>query len=1266
MDDTTKGAPTGVLLQHSAAGAPQQAGYAECCGQQRHARRSSSSGVEVLPGGASEESGGPQLGIRSSPSASFFLADRAPPPAEAAEGGAVDPSSAAGLAPAAATASPAAGALGLGSLLSAVSHRCRGWGPKGCRGPRGPRRAQQSRQHADGAEAFPVASNAEQLLLAAQPAVSTPGSASPLAGQQAVGLVKRPSPTKLKQLLKGSWGLLGGPLEAPLPFDVSKDAVQAATPAPTAAATALKPGALAAAATAAAGAAAAAEGAPKGARSSPHAGSKCAAPSGAWEAVGPPPLRFSAMAAAASQAAPTEAAVAESAHFTSASRMQHSSSARGSCGSNTCSSSSSSSSSSSHTSQHDHLPAEAWGGLSAPAAEEASYEGRRPAAFPTRSLGMLQREDAAADPHTTVTPHPQQQQQQQKPRDLVRLLSLGLFTRGKGSSGLRSRSFRLSRSGSSSSSGQPPQQQEQQRAEDFIDWDACCLLQPADELQGAATDCSRRSSSSSRYGGAPFQRTRGPPRRQLGRLQRMASSLACLGETPHRREQDGARPFWCVDGSACFHLVCRSEEEALFPRGLDNLHNTCFLNAALQALAGIPSFVSILQASLPPERWKWEGPPPLQPGSPAAAAQEQALPQLGDEAAAASAACSSSTTATPHNEEARSTQREQQQQRQQEQQELLLQQRQQRRRLLRQLRLQQERRLKQQPRCLANLDDSQRRLLLRELFNQQQDCHEFLRGLIDILHEILKISRWVSEPAAAVAAGAAGDDEHQTSSLCVVLPQQREEEAAAEQLLLMQQGRSAASNLQLPAVSFESGDVRRRQPQQQQEEQQQQAAAATAADTGSTATTPPADLSIANCIRHEGGAPSLDTAGCCPEAEEGALSRFAARADGRPAGVAEDEEEEESDWEEDCTDEVVGPELADKKWSSYLRDHTSPMADFFAGQLCSEIRCAECGSSLYIFEPAWDLSLPLPADAHRVSLTTLMDLFFGAEALEFSCSKCCSSKSVAHRTLSYTHPPRVLLLQIKRFSASGQKRHARVEYPLEGLVVKTGLPHATQAAPAAAATAAAAARAAAAGHKADPLVSSPSADILPPKPPSGTARFRLLAVVEHKGSSSHAGHYVAYVRRRRFGLPTQHPPPAAAAAAAAAQRMVASGRAPTPASGGGPLPSAASSCKAEIGRGSPAELFKRIGFLRNSFPSLSPSLRQPSKQQHTAAAMGETASSRGLRPSSRRPEKNVRRKGSFLDDGTEWFRFDDGLVRPASEAEVLAAEAYCLLYHTVE
>lgn len=83
----------------------------------------------------------------------------------------------------------------------------------------------------------------------------------------------------------------------------------------------------------------------------------------------------------------------------------------------------------------------------------------------------------------------------------------------------------------------------------------------------------------------------------------------------------------------------------------------------------------------------------------------------------------------------------------------------------------------------------------------------------------------------------------------------------------------------------------------------------------------------------------------------------------------------------------------------------------------------------------------------------------------------------------------------------------------------------------------------------------------------GSATFRLIAVIEHNGSSCQSGHYVAYVRRKRFMLPVGLSSTAGAA----------SGRPETPRS---------SAC-------SPSELLKRIGLLRSFTSFACPSLRHP-------------------------------------------------------------------------
>lgn len=129
---------------------------------------------------------------------------------------------------------------------------------------------------------------------------------------------------------------------------------------------------------------------------------------------------------------------------------------------------------------------------------------------------------------------------------------------------------------------------------------------------------------------------------------------------------------------------------------------------------------------------------------------------------------------------------------------------------------------------------------------------------------------------------------------------------------------------------------------------------------------------------------------------------------------------------------------------------------------------------------------------------------------------------------------------------------------------------------------------------------------------AGTARrdlaiFRLIAVIEHKGNSCHSGHYVAYVRRRRFVLP-------------GSPRGTASAETPKGGAAGGSHAS--------------AEMRKRLGLFRSGSSPPTPLGRQfsgyPPVPQLPAATNRRIthAEEGGGGPSEAKTEK-------FCEDGTE-------------------------------
>ncbi|CDJ53238.1 elongator complex protein 3, putative [Eimeria brunetti] len=790
----------------------------------------------------------------------------------------------------------------------------------------------------------------------------------------------------------------------------------------------------------------------------------------------------------------------------------------------------------------------------------------------------------------------QKQQQQQKPREFVRRLALGLLMGHRASR--KERRERRNRVNETHQDQQQQdeeqeqrQRQQQKQQEDDADWEACCLLQPADErTDGLAAESRSNNNNGTGLGGY---------RRAPSKLQRMAFSFGCFGEASQRRtdvQRENCRSLTPAQYKAWRRRhETYADDGSLFPRGLANLKNTCFLNAALQALAGIPSFVASLQDDLPSEpgvgEAQWQGTPN---------ACDVAHDGNKDAASATAAAACSSTTASPDSEEARGQQTQQlpkvqlrSEQQTEERKELLQQQLVQRQELLQRLRLQQERREKHQPECLGSLDKNQRRLLLREFFTLlcRLTCCPSIRPYGN------------AEETPPVDLAAQRPRESNSAATCRLEHQQQQQQRQVQQMPAVDTDTIRPERLRRALVAPLAGLLLNDCNMQQQQDcheflrglidliheifktsrWEREEAAAAEQLLQLQAILPvsdeePSALTSLGPLRIPGTADD-------DRQEQRHMKPIQAQLAGAPIEGNESSE----------PDKAVGGdggdvERAEKTWREYIRDQASPMADFFAGQLCSEIQCAGCRHSLFIYEPAWDLSLPLPLHGNKVSLDNLLEGFFGSEELEFSCSKCHSPACKAHRTIRYTHPPKVLLLQIKRFSASGQKRRTRVEFPVEELVIETKRESAT---------------------------------------------FRLIAVIEHNGSSCQSGHYVAYVRRRRFVAPVVLPPSTAGAT---------SGRPETPRN---------AAC-------SPSEFLKRIGIFKGFTSFASHSLRHPNGPS-TAPPSG-TSPREPPQESPFRPPRPAMSFEGMADDGTEWFRFDDGLVLPVSEAEVFSAEAYCLFY----
>eukprot|EP00923_Selenidium_pygospionis_P051251 GHVN01089014.1.p1 GENE.GHVN01089014.1~~GHVN01089014.1.p1 ORF type:complete len:718 (-),score=128.98 GHVN01089014.1:4-2157(-) len=153
--------------------------------------------------------------------------------------------------------------------------------------------------------------------------------------------------------------------------------------------------------------------------------------------------------------------------------------------------------------------------------------------------------------------------------------------------------------------------------------------------------------------------------------------------------------------------------------------------------------------------------------------------------------------------------------------------------------------------------------------------------------------------------------------------------------------------------------------------------------------------------------------------------------------------------------------VATAHWDHYMQNNDSHVAQYFAGQTRSRVCCMKCQKTSDAFEAFWDLCIPVLPTANikpapnayqrflpkrrdddspkgdsmtspsSVKISSCLDLFFRQEDLQgFDCEHC-KRKTDATRSIEITHPPRVLLLQLKRVFTTGSKARMKVEFPIE-------------------------------------------------------------------------------------------------------------------------------------------------------------------------------------------------------------------------------------------
>lgn len=139
-------------------------------------------------------------------------------------------------------------------------------------------------------------------------------------------------------------------------------------------------------------------------------------------------------------------------------------------------------------------------------------------------------------------------------------------------------------------------------------------------------------------------------------------------------------------------------------------------------------------------------------------------------------------------------------------------------------------------------------------------------------------------------------------------------------------------------------------------------------------------------------------------------------------------------------DHLPDEEKGRQMWRKYLEREDSRIGDLFVGQLKSSLTCTDCGYCSTVFDPFWDLSLPIAKRGYpEVTLMDCMRLFTKEDVLDGdekpTCCRCRARKRCIKK-FSVQRFPKILVLHLKRFSESRirtSKLTTFVNFPLRDL-----------------------------------------------------------------------------------------------------------------------------------------------------------------------------------------------------------------------------------------
>uniref|UniRef100_A0A2H8TIC7 Ubiquitin carboxyl-terminal hydrolase n=1 Tax=Melanaphis sacchari TaxID=742174 RepID=A0A2H8TIC7_9HEMI len=121
-------------------------------------------------------------------------------------------------------------------------------------------------------------------------------------------------------------------------------------------------------------------------------------------------------------------------------------------------------------------------------------------------------------------------------------------------------------------------------------------------------------------------------------------------------------------------------------------------------------------------------------------------------------------------------------------------------------------------------------------------------------------------------------------------------------------------------------------------------------------------------------------------------------------------------------------ETGEEDWGHWTKANNSIIQQLFYGQQKSTVSCDTCFEKSITFEPFSSLSLPLPSEGNKCTLSDCLQLYLNGESIcGWHCPRCKRSRD-ATKKLDIMRLPPYLIIHLKRFSSNGYKKNSNVEF----------------------------------------------------------------------------------------------------------------------------------------------------------------------------------------------------------------------------------------------